>query len=109
MPAQTRRSNRTGRAAELNEQQQQPKLAAVPDPSETPKPAPSKPKPEPKPLATVDLGARPVTYWFPKATVEVDGKTVELVCPHARYGHESEASAKRCISQLVNQHGGRVS
>lgn len=108
MPAQTRRSNRTARAAELNEQQQQPKLAAVPNP-ETPKPAPAKPKPAPKPLATVDLGARPVTYWFPKATVEVDGKTVELVCGHSRYGHESEAGAKRCIAQLVAQHGGRVS
>jgi hypothetical protein len=107
MSAQTTRRSRTARSAELNER---PQLAPVPEPSETPaKPAPAKPKPEPKPLATVDLGARQVTYWFPKATVEVDGKTVELVCGHSRYGHESEAGAKRCIAQLVGQAGGRVS
>lgn len=84
-------------------------LAPVPDtdpkPSETPKPQ-AKTKPEPKPAATVDLGARPVTYWFPSAKLS-DGTTVS--CPHSRYGHESEASARRCIGQLAAQRGHRVS
>lgn len=82
-----------------------PELTAVPTASETPK---AKSKPEPKPVAAVDLGARQVTVWHPTATVTVDGKEQTLSCPHVRYSHESEAAAKRCIAQLVNQAGGRV-
>lgn len=85
----------TPAAAPGSEETPKPTLTAVP--SETPKPAP-----QPKPTAQVDLGAKPVTYWFPSAKLS-DGTTV--TCPHARYGHESEASAKRCISALVASKG----
>jgi hypothetical protein len=61
--------------------------------------------PKARPTATVDLGERKVPYWFPTAKLS-DGTTVS--CPHARYGHEGEAAAKRCITALVGQHGHRV-
>ena len=119
MPARTNAKSRTA--------QQPPKLAAVPnpEPSETPAAAPGseeapKPeltpvpsetpkqaltpalKPQPKPLASVDLGARQVTYYFPTATLS-DSTIVK--CVHQKYGHESEAAAKRCITALVAQKG----
>ena len=107
-PTARKRPSRASRSAAEQQPQPepgQPKLAVVPNPSETPKQA-TTPALKVKPSASVDLGAKPVTYWFPSAKLS-DGTTV--TCPHARYGHESEASAKRCIAQLVAQNGHRVS
>lgn len=83
--------------------QPQPKAQLKPVPAPQPKP-----QPEPKPAATIDTGARQVTVWFPKATVVVDGKTVELQCSHVRYGHESLKAAQSCIRSLVAKSGYRV-
>jgi hypothetical protein len=100
MATATRRSsNRTARSAELNAK---PTLTPVPDPAETPQP---KPQPPAKPLATIDLGARPVTYYFPQITL---GTGEVVSCSHSRYGHETEASARRCALQLVSTRGHRV-
>jgi hypothetical protein len=53
---------------------------------------------QPKPSEpVVDLGARQVTFWFPSITMP-DGTVVR--CEHQRYGHESEAAAKRCLRSL---------
>lgn len=115
--ARKSRSHTARAEAAAQKSQSQRPLRSVPDAPETldsvlaeavasqkqqPKPAP---KPEPKPTAQVDLGARQVTYWFPKATL-ADGTVVE--CGHSKYGHESEAAAKRCISALVAGKGQKV-
>lgn len=115
MPVRNSRSTTraTQEKAQESAQPKQPKpdLKAVPDaqpgkplPSETPKAKPKDAKPR-KPAAAVDLGMRQVPMWFPSATLS-GGETV--TCPHQRYGHESEAAAKRCISALVAQRGHRL-
>jgi hypothetical protein len=91
------RRSRAARGADQAKQDAQPGLKAVP--SETPKPKPA------KPAATVDLGAKPVTMYFPTATL-ASGEVVQ--CAHQRYGHESEASARKCIGALAVQRGHRV-
>lgn len=94
--ATTTRRSRASRAADKAEANHQPNLTAVP--SETPKPQPE------KPTASLDLGARKIEYFFPSVTI--NGETFS--CSHSRYGHESEASAKRCASALASQHGGKL-
>lgn len=60
------------------------------------------PKAEVKPAATLDLGAKPITYYYP-AIVLADGTRIE--CSHRKYGHEAEAAAAKCGRALATQHG----
>lgn len=62
-------------------------------------------KPE-LPTAAGDLGARQVTYWFPRLTL-ADGTVIE--CVHARYGHEGPKAAERCLKALAAVNGVRLS
>jgi len=58
---------------------------------------------QPKPAEpVVDLGARPVTYWFPSIKL-ANGDTVR--CEHQRYGHESQKAAEKCARSLLALHG----
>jgi outer membrane biosynthesis protein TonB len=88
-------------AEAIASQKQQPAPAPKPAPAPAPAPAPQ-PKPEPKPTATIDLGAKPVTYWFPVATL-ADG--TKVACPHTKYGHESEKAATACIKSVIASKG----
>ena len=100
MAATPTRRSRAARAAD-QAGQDQPNLKAVPESQPKPE-TPKSETPKAKPTATIDLGARQVTYWFP-AIVLADGTRVE--CKHSKYGHESEASAKKCARSLAAQHG----
>jgi hypothetical protein len=50
-------------------------------------------QPEPQAGPVIDIGERQVSYWFPSITT--NGET--HACKHTRYGHETEAAARRCI------------
>ena len=64
----------------------------------------SAPKPkteEKKRQAKYTVGATETIVWHPTAKVG----TSKLVCPHQKYGHESEKAARLCISRLVRDAG----
>jgi hypothetical protein len=86
----TRRSRATRSAA----QAAQPKPQAKP--AETPKPEPA------KPTATIDLGAKQVTFHWP--TITLPDKTV-VKCSHTSWGHQTEAAARKCARQMAAEHG----
>jgi hypothetical protein len=80
-------------------------MAAPRKPASSTARQPARPAVKPQPAANAepvaDLGARPVTYWFPSIKL---GSGEVIHCEHSRYGHESEAAAKRCVRSLLAQN-----
>lgn len=107
MPNATQRQTARSRHAE-RQTTGQPQGASKTAGTTTGEPAEPQPKADPKPAkpeARIDLGDRPVIYYFPQATLS-DGTVTQ--CSHSRYGHESSESAAKCIRALVAQHGHRA-
>lgn len=104
MPNATQRQTARSRHAE-RQTTGQPQGTSKTAGNTTSEPAKPQPKADPKPAkpeAKIDLGDRPVVFWFPSATL-ADGSTVR--CPHVTYGHESPAAARRCIAAIVSRNG----
>jgi hypothetical protein len=68
-------------------------------PTTTPPAAAPTPSPKPEHEVKIDIGLTSMPVWKPIAVV--DGQTWS--CPHQKYGHEGEASAKRCINKIVRE------
>jgi hypothetical protein len=99
------RKSRASRGTAQAAKDAAPKPDGTQVPSATPPATPASEVPKPKPTATLDTGARPVTYWFPSITLASGEK---VACAHTKYGHESEASAAKCGRSLASAQGVKI-